>query len=128
MVDIVGLSHKDNQQAIDENGIINLDQAYHLDNHNSTEKVIFGSELEMGIGADLVESLEKHKELLLANAGTDLDRTINELLEMTSTYPEEYTWLQQTFALTPMVAAMISLSNLQFKIHFLEGELLKEIL
>jgi hypothetical protein len=128
MVEIVELSHKDNLQAIDENGIIKLEQAFHLDNHNSTESVIFGSELEMGAGADLVESLEKHKELLLAHAGTELDRTISELLELSSTYPEEYTWLQQTFTLTPMVAALISLSNLQFKIHFLEGELLKEIL
>ena len=128
MVEIVELSHKDNLQAIDENGIIKLEQAFHLDNHNSTEKVIFGSELEMGEGADLVESLERHKELLLAHAGTELDRTISELLELSSTYPEEYTWLQQTFTLTPMVAALISLSNLQFKIHFLEGELLKEIL
>jgi hypothetical protein len=37
-------------------------------------------------------------------------------------------WLEETFYQAPMIAAMISLSNLQFKIHFLEGEVLKEML
>jgi len=82
----------------------------------------------MGKGEDLVISLETHRELLLAQAGPELDGIINEMLDLSSTYPEEETWLEETFAQTPMIGAMISLSNIQFKLHFLEGELLKEML
>ncbi len=50
------------------------------------------------------------------------------MMDTSEKYPDERTWLQETFAQTPMIAAMISLSNLQFKIQFLEGELMKEML
>jgi hypothetical protein len=128
MTDILKASHEDNLMAIEENGSINLDRANYLDNHNSTERVIFGNGPDPGKGEQLVESLEAHKELLLAHAGRELDVTVSEMLDLRSTYPEELSWLEETFVQTPMIAAMISLSNLQFRIQFLEGELLKEIL
>lgn len=129
MVDIVKLSHEDNVQAIDANGLIELDKATYLDNHRSTETIIFGNEAEKGKGEALVESLESHKALLLTHAGPDLDRIIQEMLLLESSkYPEDVSWLEENFYQTPMIAAMISLSNIQFKLNFLEGELLKELI
>ena len=128
MADIVKASHKDNQLAIAEDGSIDLSLTYYLDNHKSTELVIFGNELTSGQGEALVKSLETHKELLMAQAGARLDGIIIEMLHISGQYPDEATWLTETFRQTPMIAAMISLTNLQFTIHFLEGELLKELL
>jgi hypothetical protein len=128
MADIVKASHKDNQLAIAEDGSIDLSLTNNLDNHKSTELVIFGNELTSGQGEALVRSLETHKELLMAQAGARLDGIIIEMLDIGGQYPDEATWLTETFRQTPMIAAMISLSNLQFKIHFLEGEVLKEML
>jgi len=128
MVDIVQASHKDNHLAIAEDGSIDLSLTNHLDNHNSTEFVIFGSELERGKGQELVEALEVQKEMLLSYSGPELATHINEMLDISAHYPNERTWLEQTFYQAPMISAMISLSNLQFKIHFLEGEILKEML
>ena len=128
MVDIVQASHKDNHLAINAKGFIDLDKTDQLDNHKSTDLVIFGSELEIGKGEELVEALEMQRELLLSYAGAELDGVISEMLELSSNYPEHYSWLDETFGQAPMISAMISLSNLQFKIHFLEGEVLKEML
>lgn len=90
--------------------------------------IIFGNGIEKGNGKELVNSVETHRELLLDNAGPKLDEQINAMLDLSSEYPNEEIWLTKTFRQTPMIAAMISLSNLQFKIQFLEGELLKEVL
>lgn len=128
MVDIVQASHKDNHLAIAEDGSIDLGLVKDLDVHKSTELVIFGNELEIGMGEELVEALEVQRELLLSYAGAELDGVISEMLELSSYYPKHFTWLDETFYQAPMIAALISLSNLQFKIHFLEGEVLKEIL
>ena len=128
MGDIVLTSHKDNNLAIDQEGTIDLYLTDHLDNHKSTEQIIFGSEFEIGKGPDLVSSLEAHRELLMAQAGPELDAVISEMLKLSSEYLEEVSWLQETFSQAPMISAMISLSNLQFKIQFLEGELMKEML
>jgi hypothetical protein len=128
MVEILLATDKDNELAIDAEGFIDLDITNYLDNHNSTELVIFGNELEVGIGEELVEALEVQRELLLSYAGAELDGVISEMLELSSYYPKHFTWLDETFYQTPMIAALISLSNLQFKIHFLEGEILKEML
>jgi hypothetical protein len=128
MVDIVQASHKDNHQAINTEGFIDLDKTNYLDNHKSTELVIFGNELEIGMGEELVEALEMQRELLQSYAGAELDGVISEMLELSSNYPEHFTWLEATFGQAPMISAMISLSNLQFKIHFLEGAILKEML
>jgi len=128
MADIVKASHKNNQLAIAEDGTIDLNLTNYLDNHNSTELVIFGNELENAQGEDLIKALETHKELLMAQAGARLDAIIIEMLDTSGEYPDERTWLEETFRQTPMIAAMISLSNLQFKIQFLEGEILKELL
>ncbi len=128
MADILLASHKDNQLAIAEDGSIDLSLTNYLDNHKSTELVIFGNELTSGQGEALVKSLETHKNLLMSHAGVRLDGIIIEMLDTSGAYPDEDTWLTETFRQTPMIAAMISLSNLQFKIHFLEGELLKELL
>ena len=128
MVDIVQASHKDNHLAINAKGFIDLDKTDQLDNHKSTDLVIFGSELEIGKGEELVEALEMQRELLLSYAGAELDGVISEMLELSSKYPEHYSWLDVTFRQAPMISAMISLSNLQFKIHFLEGMILKEML
>ena len=65
----------------------------------------------------------------MTHAGPDLDRIIQEMLLLESSkYPEDVSWLEENFYHSPMIAAMISLSNLQFKLNFLEGELLKEII
>lgn len=128
MVDILLASHEDNRLAIAEDGSIDLDLVKDLDVHKSTELVIFGSQFEIGKGPALEKSLESHREFLLTNAGSDLDKVINEMLDISGQYLNEATWLQETFAQAPMISAMISLSNLQFKIQFLEGELLKELL
>jgi hypothetical protein len=128
MVDIVQASHKDNHLAINAEGFIDLDKADHLDNHKSTQLVIFGNESEIGKGEELVEALEVQRELLLSYAGAELDGVISEMLGLRSSHPEYYTWLGETFYQAPMISAMISLSNLQFKIHFLEGEILKAML
>jgi hypothetical protein len=128
MKDILVETHEDNLLALDENGLIDLDRTNYLDIHKSTEKIVFGNELAKGKGEDLLKSLETHKALLLDQGDPELDRVINEMLELSSAHPEELSWLQETFAQTPMIGAMISLSNLQFKIQFLEGELLKKIL
>ena len=128
MVEILLATDKDNELAIDAEGFIDLDKTNYLDNHKSTELVIFGNELEVGIGVELVEALEVQRELLLSYAGAELDGVISEMLELSSYYPKHFTWLDETFYQTPMIAALISLSNLQFKIHFLEGEILKEML
>jgi len=127
MVDILLASHKDNQLAIAEDGSIDLNLTNYLDNHKSTELVIFGNELASGQGEALVKSLETHKELLMAHAGEKLDGIIIEMLDTSGEHPDEVSWLDETFRQTPMIAAMISLSNLQFKLHFLEGEVLKEM-
>ena len=128
MVDIVQASHKDNHLAINAEGFIDLDKTDHLDNHKSTDLVIFGNELEIGMGEELVEALVEHKDLLMSHAGVRLDAIIIEMLDTSGAYPNERTWLGETFYQTPMIAAIISLSNLQFKIQFLEGEILKEML
>ena len=129
MLEILLASHKDNHLAINAEGFIDLDKTDHLDNHKSTDLVIFGSELEIiGKGEELVEALETQRELLLSYAGPELDGVISEMLELSSKYPEHYSWLDVTFRQAPMISAMISLSNLQFKIHFLEGMILKEML
>ncbi len=128
MADILLATHEDNRMAIAEDGSFDLSKANYLDVHKSTELVIFGSQFEIGKGPELLESLEIHKELLMSHAGVKLDAIIIEMMDTSENYPDERTWLQETFAQTPMIAAMISLSNLQFKIHFLEGELLKELL
>jgi hypothetical protein len=128
MVDIVMATHKDNHLAIAEDGSIDLSLTYYLDVHRSTELVIFGSELESGKGEELVEALEVQREMLLSYAGAELDGVISEMLDTSSEYPDEASWLIETFGQAPMISAMISLSNLQFKIHFLEGEILKEML
>jgi len=128
MIDIVKASHKDNQHAIAKDGSIDLTKAHHLDNHKSTALILFGTELETGKAPALIESIETHRELLLSHAGSNLDEQINAMLDISGSYPNEKTWLIRTFEQTPMIAAIISLSNLQFKIHFLEGELLKEML
>jgi hypothetical protein len=128
MVDIVQASHKDNHLAIAEDGSIDLNLVKDLDVHRSTELVIFGSELERGKGEKLVEALEEQRQMLLSYSGPELATHINEMLDISAHYPDEDTWLIETFRQAPMISAMISLSNLQFKIHFLEGELLKEML
>ena len=128
MVDIVIASDKDNQAAIAGDGTIDLNKADHLDNHKSTALVLFGTELETGKAPALLESIESHRDLLLSHAGSNLDEQINAMLDISGSYPNEKTWLIRTFDQTPMIAALISLSNLQFKIQFLEGELLKELL
>ena len=128
MVDILLATHEDNHLAIAEDGSIDLSLTNYLDNHRSTELVIFGGEFETGKGEALLKSVETHRELLLAHAGDELDRFINEMLDIDREYPDEGTWLIETFYQAPMIAAMISLSNLQFKIQFLEGEVLKEML
>jgi len=128
MVVILLESHKDNQLAIAEDGSIDLSLTNYLDNHKSTELVIFGNELTSGQGEALVKSLETHKNLLMSHTGVRLDGIIIEMLDTSGAYPDERTWLIETFRQTPMIAAMISLSNLQFKLQFLEGEVLKEIL
>ena len=128
IVEILLATHDDNQEAIAEDGSIDLRLTKDLDVHRSTELVIFGSELETGKGEMLIESLEKHLKLLLAHAGPELDSQIKELLDISSQYLDEDTWLLETFRQAPMIAAIISLSNLQFKIQFLEGEILKELL
>jgi len=127
MTDIVKASHKENQLAIDEDGSIDLNLTRHLDNHNSTEQIIFGNELEVGQGEDLIKALIVQKDLLLAQAGDGLDEQIISMFDINEVYPNEDIWLTETFRQAPMIAALISLSNLQFKIHFLEGELLKEL-
>jgi len=127
MVSILLATHEKNQLAIAEDGSIDLSLTNYLDNHKSTELVIFGNELTSGQGEALVTSLETHKNLLMSNAGVRLDGIIIEMLDTSGAYPDEDTWLTETFRQAPMIAAMISLSNLQFKIHFLEGEVLKEI-
>jgi len=128
MVDIMLATHEDNNLAIADDGSIDLSKSNYLDVHSSTDLVIFGNELEVGIGEELVEALEVQRELLLSYAGAELDGVISEMLELSSNYPKHFTWLDETFYQAPMIAAMISLSNLQFKIHFLEGEVLKEML
>jgi hypothetical protein len=128
MVDILLATHEDNRLAIAEDGSIDLGLVKDLDVHKSTELIIFGSQLEIGEGPDLLNSLKTHRQLLLDLAGPELDVVINELLDTGEQAPYGLPWLQQSFAQSPMIAAMISLSNLQFKIQFLEGELLKELL
>jgi len=128
MVDILLATHDDNHLAIAEDGSIDLSKTNYQDVHKSTELVIFRSEFALGKGESLVKSLETHRELLLAQAGPELDVIISEMLDLSSEHPEEVPWLVETFRQTPMIAAMISLSNLQFKLHFLEGEVLKELL
>jgi len=128
MVEILLATDKDNELAIAEDGSIDLSKANYFDVHKSTELVIFGNELKIGMGEELVEALEVQRELLLSYAGAELDGVISEMLELSSYYPKHFTWLDETFYQTPMIAALISLSNLQFKLHFLEGEILKQML
>ena len=128
MADILLASHEDNRMAIKDDGSIDLSKANYFDVHKSTELVIFGNELEKGKGEELVKSLESQRQLLLTQAEPNLDELINEMLDIGTVYQDEDTWLSETFYQAPMIAAMISLSNLQFKIQFLEGEVLKELL
>ncbi|MCK4880830.1 MAG: hypothetical protein KAS82_09225 [Bacteroidales bacterium] len=128
MVDILLATHEDNHMAIAEDGSIDLSKTNYLDVHRSTELVIFGNEVTSGKGEALLKSLDTHRELLLAQAGPELDVIISEMLDLSSEHPEEIPWLVETFRQTPMIAAIISLSNLQFKLQFLEGEVLKELL
>ncbi len=128
MREILLATHEENQMAIAEDGSLDLIKANYFDVHKSTELVIFGTQLEIGKGPELMKSIDTHRVLLLSYAGNKLDKVINEMLDINAQYPEEGSWLKETFAQTPMIAALISLSNLQFKIQFLEGELLKELL
>ncbi len=128
MREILLATHEENQMAIAEDGSLDLIKANYFDVHKSTELVIFGTQLEIGKGPELMKSIDTHRVLLLSYAGNRLDKVINEMLDINAQYPEEGSWLKETFAQTPMIAALISLSNLQFKIQFLEGELLKELL
>jgi len=128
MTEILLASHEDNRMAIAGDGSIDLSKANYFDVHKSTERVVFGNDLEKGKGEELIKALDAQKELLITRAGDDLDKQINAMLDINSVYADERTWLGETFYQTPMIAALISLSNLQFKIQFLEGELLKELL
>jgi len=128
MADILLATHEDNRMAIKDDGSIDLSEANYFDVHKSTELVIFGNELTSGQGEALLKLLETHKDLLMSHAGVRLDGIIIEMLDTSGAFPDERTWLTETFRQAPMIAAIISLSNLQFKIHFLEGEVLKEIL
>lgn len=128
MVDILLATHDDNRMAVTGDGSIDLDKASYLDVNKSTELVIFGNEVNSGKGEELLTALEEQRELLLSNADTQLDRMINEMLDMNLSTPDGKSWLEETFAQTPMIAAMVTLSNLQFRIHFLEAEVLKELL
>jgi hypothetical protein len=128
MADILLATHEDNRMAISGDGSIDIAEANYFDVHKSTELVIFGNEVKKGNGKELVNSVAAHRDLLLEYAGPGLHEQINAMLDLSSDTPNEDAWLSETFRQTPMVAAIISLSSLQFKIQFLEGELLKELL
>jgi hypothetical protein len=127
MVDILVSTHETNQMAIGADSDIDLNLVNYIDIQKSTKRVIFGTGLEPGKGEELVRSLQAHRELLLAEAEPVLDDMINEMLTTTGTHPEEESWLVENFDQIPVIAAIITLSNLQFSIQFLEGELLKEM-
>ena len=128
MSDILLVTHEDNQMAISEDGSIDISKASYLDVHKSTELLIFGNELNKGNGKELINSVAIHRDLLLEYAGPTLDEQINAMLDLSSGYLNEDVWLSETFRQTPMVAAIVSLSNLQFKIQYLESALLKDLL
>ena len=128
MVDILLATHDDNRLAVAADGSIDLNKANYFDVYKSTELIIFGNEVNPGKGEVLLKSLETHKELLLAHAGPELDRIIDDLLDTGIEDTDQAPRLEYSFRQTPMIGAINTLSNLQFKLRFLEGEVLKELL
>ena len=128
MAEIVLLSHEDNRLAVGTDNSIDLDKAINFDVQNSVGMVIFGNDKIPGKGDALVASIESYRELLLDNAGPELDETIDKLLYTGSMGEYKPFWISYNFNQTPMIGALNILSNLQVNIRFLEGEVLREAL
>jgi len=127
MVDILIATHEDNRAAVAMDNEIDLKKANYFDVHNSTELVIFGTEITKGKGEELQTALEAHRGLLMLHAEPALNKAIQEMLDTGSPETIEVSWLDYHFYQTPMISAINILSNYQLKIRFLEGEVLREI-
>jgi flagellar motor component MotA len=127
MAEIVLFTHEDNRQAVGANQSLDLDKAIQFDVHRSVSQVIFGDENIKGKGEDLVALLESYREILLENAGPELDSAINQLLFTGTMGREQKTWLSYNFNEAPMIGALNILSNLQVRVRYLEGEVLRDL-
>ena len=129
MVDILKATHEDNHSAVATGNSIDLKKAGYFDAHHGTELVIFGDENHPGKGEALLSAMEEHRNLLKSHSGNELDKTIDRLLYTGELDRHDYevTWLEFHFYHAPMISALNTLSSLQQKIHYLEGEVLKGI-
>ncbi|MCK5066135.1 MAG: hypothetical protein KAR16_01790 [Bacteroidales bacterium] len=128
MVDILMATHENNRAAVSLDNTIDLKKASYFDIHKSTELVIFGNEISKGKGEELQTALEAYRELLMVQAGSELDNAIERMLNTGPQDNDQVPWLDYHFRQTPMISALNTLSNLQLKIRFLEGEVLNELL
>ena len=128
MVDILIATHENNREAVAPDNKIDLKKAYYFDFHNGTEQVIFGKNLTGGKGEELQTALEEYGELLRNHSGAELKDAIKNTLYTGPMQEEQVSWLIFHFDKAPMISALNILSDLQLKIRFLEGEVLREIM
>ncbi|MCK5135353.1 MAG: hypothetical protein KAR19_06150 [Bacteroidales bacterium] len=127
MAEIVLLTHEKNHAAVGIDNSIDLQKAGYFDVHNSVSQVIFGDEKTTGKGETLVASLDSYREMLLENAGPELDESIDQLLNTGPMGEYQESWLSYNFNQAPMIGAVHVLSNLQVSLRFLEGEVLRDV-
>jgi len=130
MVDILTATHERNLSAISSDQTIDLKKASYFDAHHGTGLIIFGDDANQGKGEALQSALEEYRDLLKSHSGNNLDETIDRLL-YTGEYDrhqETVSWLDFHFYHAPMISALNTLSSLQQKIRYLEGEVLREIM
>ncbi len=128
MIDILIATHENNHAAVSLDNKIDLKKANYFDIHNSTELVIFGNESSKGKGEELQTDLEAYRKLLMAQVGSELDNSIEQMLNTGPRNNDQVSWLDYHFRQTAMISALNTLSNLQLKIRFLEGEVLRELM
>lgn len=128
MADILLAIHEKNRAAVAPDGTIDLRNANYFAVYKGTEQVIFGNELTRGKGEELQKSVEDLRKVLMEEAGPELDELIGKELYTGTYLDDQEPWLEYLFYHSPMISTMNTLSNLQLKIRFLEGEVLREIL
>ncbi len=127
IAEIVLATHEDNRGAVSMDKQIDLKKAIYLDDHNSTDLVIFGNDKSQGKGEELLKAIDEYKELLMSHASPGLEEVIYQMLDTSQPENIDLSMHDNPFYHAPMIGALNILSNYQLKIRFLEGEVLREI-
>ncbi len=119
-----------NQEAIGEDGSIEIFDLVRLDNYSSVDYILFGDDENKGAGDELQKVIEDYRELAMAAVGPDFSHKIEKALETNSSFHGEMnrSWLESYFYHQPMIGAVIQLTDIQLKIRIVEGEVLSYLI